>query len=307
MRLAVVTVNYCCAAEALREMAETARKIADAGGEWWIVDNKSPDDSLATLRPAIAKLPKVHLIEAPKNGGFGYGNNQVINRVLSGEIEADYIYCLNPDAIPEPGAIELMASYLDRNPKVGVVGSALLNEDGSHADSMFRFPSIWSEIESGVSFGPTSRLLKDHRVTLPVLQKAGPVGWVTGASFMARTTALKAVGGFDEDFFLYWEEVELCHRIARAGFEIHGLPNAKVRHVGGVATGVSSHGLRFPAFWHQSRNLYFRKTGASVAAMNVVTGLSLIARRLLQLVRGKPRTNPHMLRDHVRHSLRSGR
>ena len=305
MRLAVVTVNYCCAEEVLRGMGETAAQISRAGGEWWIVDNKSPDDSLELLPPAIANFNKVHLIEAPKNGGFGYGNNQVIDRVLSGEIDADYIYFLNPDAIPEPGAIELMASYLDRNPKVGVVGSALLNEDGSHADSMFRFPSVWSEIESGVSFGPVSRLLKAHRVTLPTLQKPGPVGWVTGASFMVRTTALRTVGGFDEEFFLYWEEVELCHRIAKACFEIHGLPDAKDRHVGGAATGVSSHDLRFPAFWHQSRGLYFRKTGASVAAMNVVTGLSLIARRLLQFVRRKPRTNPHMLRDHIRHSLGS--
>ena len=306
MRLAVVTVNYCCADEVLRGLAGTAAQITAAGGEWWIVDNKSPDDSIARLRPAIAGLAHVHLIEAPLNGGFGYGNNQVVNRVLSGEIDAEYLYFLNPDAIPEQGAIELMASYLDGHPRVGVVGSGLLNEDGSHADSMFRFPSVWSEIESAVSFGPVSRLLSNHRVTLPRMSEPGPVGWVSGSSFMVRTAALRKVGGFDEDFFLYWEEVELCHRIARAGFEIHGLPDARVCHIGGVATGVTTQDPRFPAFWHQSRNLYFRKTGAPVFALNLVTGLSLAARRMLQFVRRKPFTNPAMLRDHIRHSFGPG-
>ena len=303
MRLAVVTVNYCCAGEVLRGLESTAAQVAAAGGEWWIVDNKSLDNSVARLRPAIAKNSNVHLIEAPRNGGFGYGNNQVIRRVLEGEIDPDYLYFLNPDAAPEQDAIELMASYLDDHPKVGVVGSGLLNADGSHANSMFRFPSCWSEIESGVSFGPVSRLLKNHRVTLPALTQPGPVGWVSGASFMVRTAALREVGGFDEDFFLYWEEVELCHRIAAAGFGIHGIPAAKVRHIGGVATGVTTHDLRFPVFWHQSRNVYFRKTRGSAFAPNVLTGLSLAVRRLHQFVRHKPLTNPVMLRDHIRHSL----
>lgn len=306
MRLAVVTVNYCCAAAILSALKATAGQIAAVGGEWWIVDNKSPDGSAAELREAIANLPTVHLIEAPRNGGFGYGNNQVINKILGGEIDADNVYFLNPDAIPEPGSIEAMVGYLDAHAEIGVVGSGLINDDGCHTDSMFRFPSFWSEIESALSFGPVSRLLRGHRQSLAPLEAPGPVDWVAGTSFMVRADVLRAVGGFDEDFFLYWEEVELCHRMKAAGFTIHGLPHAKVRHIGGVSTGMHQPARRVPAYWHRSRNIYYRKTGggAQLAFLNSAVALCLSVRRALQLLRRKPRAHPHFLRDHVASALK---
>jgi N-acetylglucosaminyl-diphospho-decaprenol L-rhamnosyltransferase len=305
MRLAVVTVNYCCAAEILQCAQATASQIAACEGQWWIVDNHSPDDSAAILRQALAHIPNAHLIEAPKNGGFGYGNNQVIDRILSGEIEAQYVYFLNPDAVPEPGSIAAMINYLNEHPSVAAVGSGLIDDGGTHTDSMFRFPSFLSEIESALAFGPVSRLLGSNKQSLGVLATAGPVDWVAGTSFMIRADVLRAVGGFDEGFFLYWEEVELCHRVARAGFEIHGLPSAKVRHVGGVSTGMHRPDRRLPAYWHRSRNLYFQKTrtGKPLALLNAVTALCLVGRRCLQFMKGTPMTQPRMLRDHVRHAL----
>ena len=309
MRLAVVTVNFCCAAEILRSAQATAAQIAACGGQWWIVDNHSPDDSAAILRKALAHLTNTHLVEAPENGGFGYGNNRVINRIVSGEINAEYVYFLNPDAVPEAGSIAAMTKYLDEHPEVGAVGSGLVNEDGSHTDSMFRFPSFLSEIESALAFGPTSRLLSRCKQSLGPLATAGAVDWVAGTSFMVRADVFRAVGGFDEEFFLYWEEVELCHRIARAGFEVHGLPSAKVRHVGGVSTGMHRDDRRLPAYWHQSRNLYFQKTGTGrpLALLNAVVALCLAARRCLHFIKGAQITSPRMLSDHVRHALRPSR
>ena len=305
MRLAVVTVNYCCAKELLRGSRETAAQIAECGGEWWIVDNKSPDDSIAILEKGLSDLPNVHLIAAERNGGFGYGNNRVINRILSGEIEAEYLYFLNPDAIPEPGSINMMLSFLDEHRDVGVVGSGLINEDGSHTDSMYRFPSLLSEIESALALGPVSRLLRGSRQSLGLLPGPQPVDWVAGTSFMVRTDVIRRVGGFDEDFFLYWEEVELCHRITKAGFAIYGLPGAKVRHVGGVSTGMHRSSSRVPRYWHQSRNLYFRKTGTAAALpfLNLATTLCLILRRGHQFVRRTPIDNPGFLRDHIKYAL----
>jgi N-acetylglucosaminyl-diphospho-decaprenol L-rhamnosyltransferase len=306
MRLAVVTVNYCCATAIRSALKTTAAQIAACGGEWWIVDNRSPDGSAAELRRAIADMPKVHLVEAPRNGGFGYGNNQVINRILRGEIGADYVYFLNPDAVPEPGSIAAMVAYLDAHPDVGVVGSALVNEDSTHTDSMFRFPSFWSEVESALSIGPVSRLLKDRRQSLKPLDAPGPVDWVAGTSFMIKADVLRTVGGFDEDFFLYWEEVELCHRIKMAGFAIHGLPGAKVRHIGGISTGMHQPDRRIPAYWHRSRNIYYRKTGGGVrlASLNSVVALCLSVGRGLQFLRWKPRPHPHFLRDHIASALK---
>jgi GT2 family glycosyltransferase len=115
----------------------------------------------------------------------------------------------------------------------------------------------------------------------------------------------RAVGGFDEDFFLYWEEVELCHRIKKAGFAIHALPSAKVRHVGGASTGMHRREKRIPRYWHQSRNLYFRKTGTGgpLALLNIVTALSLAASRCLEILKGVSPRHPHFLRDHIRQML----
>ena len=309
MRLAVVTVNYCCAAEILRSLTATAAQIAASGGEWWIVDNKSPDGSSALLSDAVADLPNVHVLEAPKNGGFGYGNNQIITRLLSREIDAAYLYFLNPDAVPEPGAVEAMLAYLDEHEDVAVVGSALINEDGSHTDSMYRFPSFWSEIESALSFGPVSRLLRTRRQSLGRLERAASVDWVAGTSFMVRADVFRAVGGFDEEFFLYWEEVELCHRIRKAGFAIHGLPRARVRHLGGLTTGMHKRNGRIPAYWHESRNLYFRKTGTGgpLPFLNIATAAALAVGRCLEFLKEASPRNPHFLRDHIKYALKRKR
>jgi GT2 family glycosyltransferase len=224
---------------------------------------------------------------------------------LSGEIVANYIYFLNPDATPEPGSIAKMISYLEQNKEVGVVGSGLINEDGSHTDSMFRFPSFWSEIESALSFGPVSRLLRRRRQSLGQLAAAGPVDWVAGTSFMVRSDVFRAVGGFDEEFFLYWEEVELCYRITKAGFAIHGVPDAKVRHVGGVSTGMHRAERRLPAYWHKSRNLYFQKTrtGGPLFLLNIATAMSLALQRCLEILKRKPIKHPGYLTDHIRYAL----
>ena len=304
MRLAVVTVNYCCAEAIIERLEATAAEVAAANGQWWIVDNQSPDGSSNRISGAISNKADVHLIVAEANGGFGYGNNQIIKRVLSGEIQGDYLYFLNPDASPEPGAIQAMVDYLDEHKDVGIVGSGLLNEDGTHTNSMFRFPSFWSEIDGALSFGPISRLLRARRQSFGELECAGPVDWVAGTSFMARADVFRAVGGFDEDFFLYWEEVELCHRVKKAGFAVHGLPTAKVRHVGGVSTGMHRSERKIPGYWHRSRNLYFRKTrtGGPLPLLNFATAAALALGRGLELVKGAPMRHPRFLRDHIRHA-----
>lgn len=309
MRLAVVTVNFCCADEIIARLGTTAREIAASDGEWWIVDNRSPDDSVEAISAALKPYSNVHLLVAEKNGGFGYGNNQVIKRVVAGEIAADYLYFLNPDASPQEGSIRAMIAYLDEHPDVGVVGSGLTNEDGTHTDSMFRFPSFWSEIESSLAFGPMSRLLERYRQSLGPLERPGPVDWVAGTSFMVRAEVFRKVGGFDEDFFLYWEEVELCHRIKKAGFAVHALPSAIVVHVGGVSTGMHRPEKRIPGYWHQSRNLYFRKTrtGGPLPLLNAVTAFCLSMQRCLEFLKRQPRKHPRFLRDHIRYATKDGR
>lgn len=134
------------------------------------------------------------------------------------------------------------------------------------------------------------------------------VDWVTGASFVARLSALRQSDLFDERFFLYWEEIELCHRISAAGYEIWCIPDARVFHSGGVSTGMHVSERRIPPYWFASRNHFFRTTGrgGNVTLLNLSVAASLAVQRIHRKLRGQPLTPPYYLRDFVRHSFEKG-
>ncbi|MFZ3584188.1 glycosyltransferase [Loktanella sp. DJP18] len=134
-KLLVVTVNYACAEAILEGMDQTVAQLRafDGGARFWIVDNQSPDSSAIMLREAIAARgwgDVVDVIDAKCNSGFGAGNNLAVRRAMAEDSPPDYIYFLNPDAIPAPGSILAMTSFLDATPAAGVVGGLLEGEDG---------------------------------------------------------------------------------------------------------------------------------------------------------------------------------
>ena len=150
------------------------------------------------------------------------------------------VFLLNPDARLETNAVAQLSAFLDDHPKAAVVGSAILHE-GSFAPATcaFRFPGALSEFVEFREFGPLARLFKTRTVAFPADMPLQQVDWVSGASMMARLDALAAVEFFDPDFFLYFEEVDLMHRLKRRGWQVWHLPQAKVVHVAGAATGVT--------------------------------------------------------------------
>jgi GT2 family glycosyltransferase len=308
-RFIVVTVNYHCADEIVKGLDETVRQITELGdGEFWIVDNQSADDSVATLNQAIADRScqdRVKVLVADKNGGFGAGNNVAIRAGLARETPPEYFYFLNPDAIPQPGAIASMLGFLDTHPDVAVVGGLLCDEEDNTDTSLFRFPSFQSEVETALRIGIARKVLKNYILPLATPDRPASVDWVAGTSFVVRASALEKAGLFDETFFLYWEEIELCHRIRKAGLEIYGLPDVRVMHIGGVSTGMHQPAKRIPGYWHESRNYFFRRTGLvrSVGVLNAVVVCCLVLRRMHQFVRGRPLNPPHFLRDFIRHSF----
>lgn len=308
-KLIVVTVNYCCAEEILDRLDTTLDRISEFGtGEYWIVDNCSPDGSIEKLRQEIDNHPRrqmVRLIAAERNGGFGYGNNVAIRAALRDAEPPDYIYFLNPDATPAPGALKSLYDFLEAHPRAGIAGSSLRDEHGTIQTSMFRFPSFISEIEAAIEFGPVRKLLRRFLVPVATPENPAPFDWVTGASFMARSRIFEVAGVFDEAFFLYWEETELCYRVRAAGFEIWGVPDAIVVHVGGVTTGVNETAYRIPPYWFASRNHFFRATGIvrNVRLLNLVVVFCLAFRSLHLTLRRKPLKNPHFVRDFIRFSF----
>ena len=305
----VLTVNYCCADTILQHLDQTMQEVLAAGADYWIIDNASPDGSGARLQEVLAQKPyadRLRVILSDRNGGFGAGNNIGLRAALELAEPPEYVYLLNPDATPLPGALQHMLAFMRATPQAGVVGGLLVNQDGATEASFFRFPSFLSEIERAISFGPLHRLLKNHVLPLPTPQQPEAVGWISGASFLVRLQTIENAGFFDETFFLYWEEIEWCHRIRATGVRIYALPEAKVMHIGSVSTGVDPDTRALPAYWYASRNHLFRTTGlaGNVTLLNLCVAMGLLLRRLHQIMRGRALLPPRHLRDFLRYSFR---
>ncbi|MCA9711214.1 MAG: glycosyltransferase, partial [Myxococcales bacterium] len=172
--------------------------------------------------------------------------------------------------------------------------------------SAFRFPSVLSEIEGALRFGPVSRLLRKHSVWADSPTQTAEVDWVSGASVFFRREVFEGVGLFDENFFLYFEEVDLCRRAREAGWSVWYVHEAIVDHEEGAATGIKSTRKRVPQFWLDSRRYYFLKakgrSGLLLANAGWVASHSLW--RLRRAVQRLPDDDPpRRLEDFVRHSL----
>ena len=149
------------------------------------------------------------------------------------------------------------------------------------------------------------RLLKRHVIAIETPEAPTRVGWVSGTSFVVRRTVLETAGLFDETFFLYWEEVELCYRIHKSGFCIYGVPEAIVQHSGGISTGMHDPSRRTPAYWFESRNHFFHVTGLArnLTLLNLAVTCGLVVQRTHQLIRRRSLNPPHFLHDFVKFSL----
>jgi N-acetylglucosaminyl-diphospho-decaprenol L-rhamnosyltransferase len=313
VRLWVVIVNYRTASLTLDCLA-SLQSEHQRGIQMRVVvvDNASGDDSLVVLHDGLAKLQHPNWIEVkamPKNGGFAYGNNVVLQQALEAPHPPDYILLLNPDAALREGAIAPLIQFLDEHPKVGLVGSRLEDPDGTPQTSAFRFPSIWNELDRGLRVGVISRLIHHRALDLPIVMEPCLSDWVAGASLMIRREVLTSAGLFDEDYFLYFEEVDFCHRAQQAGWECWYVPESRVVHLVGQSTGVTDtrrSPQRMPQYWFESRRRYFLKFhGVVYTAMTDLlwaTGFALW--RLRRWIFRKPDPDPpYFLWDFLRNSI----
>jgi N-acetylglucosaminyl-diphospho-decaprenol L-rhamnosyltransferase len=204
--------------------------VADSPGEVVVVDNASRDGSAKMVRSAY---PDVTLLANPVNGGYGSAANQAIAACAS-----PHVLLLNADTRLRPGALEALRVHLDKHPAAAVVGPRLVDADGVPQTSCFAFPGPLHTFFQTTFFGSLIRRLPGlcdlyRPPYCPDLPCRVP--WLLGAALAVRRAAFNAVGGFDESFFLYSEEVDLCYRFAAAGWEVHFTPYAEVVHVGGAS------------------------------------------------------------------------
>ncbi len=180
--------------------------INDNRKEIFVVDNASTDGSVEHIRE---HYPEVHLIVNEENRGFAAANNRALQ--LS---QGRYVFLLNPDAEFLPSTFGSMISFMDANPHIGLAGVKMINSDGSPQESfVHEYP--------GHKFA-------SHELT----GLKGSIAWVLGASMIIRSDIMKKLGGFDESFFVYGEDQDLCLRIRKEGYEIGYIDTAIVVHLG---------------------------------------------------------------------------
>ena len=227
-----------------------------------VVDNASTDDSVSMLAEAF---PWVQVIANRQNLGFTKANNQGL-----AASRGRYVLFLNPDTEAAPQAVSQMLAYAEAHPDVGVLGPQLRYGDGSVQSSRRRFPTLATFfLESTVLQRPwpRNRVLDRYFVLDKPDDAISQVDWVVGACMLVRRAVLDAIGGFDEGFFMYSEELDLCHRAVDAGWQVVYFPQAVVTHYEGKSSEqvVAARHIRF----HTSRVRYVRKYHGAAAATAV--------------------------------------
>nr|NUR37771.1 glycosyltransferase family 2 protein [Sphingomonas sp.] len=306
--VAVVIVNYrtpeltkrCLAALAgERETLPKLRAVVVDGGSG---DRSAQNLSRTVTRPEYRDW--VSFLPLTVNGGFGWANNQAILTLAREGHAFEYIYLLNPDAEPKKGAVASLVEELERHPSCAAAGSRLLDEHGGLVPSAFRFPSPGREFVSAAQSETVGRMLRVAS-TVVKTEDSADVDWVTGASVMLRTAALHETGLFDDGFFLYFEEVELMHRLHAHGWTVRHVPASVVTHLEGAATGAGSAGVRpMPSYWYRSRHRYFALTRgpAGVFAANLARIAGQGVAVLKTVVKSSQRKNRIRLAEIIRAS-----
>ena len=195
-----------------------------------VVDNASVDGSGEALRQDD---PGAVLLAMTANLGYGTAANRGVTVA-----DAGYVLILNPDAVIEPGTIKVLAEALDRNPGLAVVGPRMEEVDGSLYPSARCFPNLVDA--AGHAFLglalPSNRYTRRYRMLDRDHSVPGEADWVSGACLLVRRSAFQAVGGFDESYFMYAEDVDLCWRLRREGWRIGYEPGARVTHSLGASS-----------------------------------------------------------------------
>ena len=307
----VVIVNYRTpelSIACLRSLK--AEVLAHPDASVTVVDNDSRDNSAHLISVAIESegwTSWVSLIESPLNGGFSDGNNVAIRSALACENTPDCFWLLNPDTLVRPGALSALTSFLGSRPQVGICGGGIENQRGLPWPFVFRFPSILSELEQALSFGPASALLSKWAILKPISDFPEKVDWVCGASMMVRREVIDKVGLMDDGYFLYFEETDYCLAANRAGWECWYVPQSRIMHIAGQSTGIveSDQPKRLPSYWFDSRRRYFVKNHGRLYAViaDIVWMTAFALGRLRHRLQRMPdRDPPRFLADFFCHS-----
>jgi GT2 family glycosyltransferase len=267
--LSIIVISYNTR-ELLPKCFEYLRTAANGLTiEIFLVDNGSNDGSVELVR---SEYPEIRLISSKVNLGFAAANNRALK-----EAKGRYFVLLNSDAFLRPDSLILAISHMERNPRVGLGGARLVGPEEEWQPSARRFPSLLNDFLtlSGLStrfshsrfFGRVDRTWADPSAP-------ARVDWVPGAFSIINPNTLAISGLFDENYFLYYEEVDLCRRIKQAGFDVMYWPDIVVVHLGGESSKkvpadlFSRSGSQLTLWRIRSQLLYYRKHHAHLVLLS---------------------------------------
>jgi GT2 family glycosyltransferase len=245
-----------------------------------VADNASQDDSREMVR---TDFPRAKLVEHITNLGFCAGNNRAIP-----QNPGRYVLFLNADTRVTPCALDSLIEFADSNPTAGIIGPKLLNQDGSLQYSCRRFPNLGAGFFRNTPLGrlfPKNRFTQDYLMTDWDHATVRDVDWVSGAALMIRRETLEQIGGFDEGFYMYCEDVDLCYRANQAGWRVAYFPDSVIYHIIGRSSDQVP--ARATYYFHTSMYRFYKKHYARATPLLVrpliVPGL--IARAIGQITR----------------------
>lgn len=260
MDISIVIISYNTR-DLLRECLQVAeREAAPLHYEILVVDNASRDGSADMVE---REFPRVRLFKSEENLGFAAANNIAFRAALG-----KYVVLLNSDAFPKPGALLTCWRHMEADNQIGIGGGRLLGRDNAWQPSARMFPTVLRDllILSGLADRfPKSRFFGQPDRTWSDLDKAAEVDWVPGAFFFVRRDLLQSLKYFDEGFYFYYEEVDLCRRCRNAGYSVWYFPDVVILHLGGESASALTHlefsktGRQLTLWRMRSALLYYRK------------------------------------------------
>lgn len=223
--MAKIKVSGCIVTYNEQDMIEACvrsllEQTKDVDFQLYISDNCSQDETLAIIRETF---PQVTILENKKNGGFGYGHNQILN-----QIDSDYHVVINPDICIQEDAISKLVAYLEEHPTVGMVTPKILNMDGSEQFLPKRHPSIRYVILSKLK--PFRKHRQFYTREVDNLTTSTSVEFCTGCFFVIRTELFRKLGGFDSRYYMYFEDADLSRTVLSEGYDIVFYPETAVYH-----------------------------------------------------------------------------
>ncbi len=241
--VSAAVVNY----NAKRYLLDCLRSLRAEGiTDIVVADNASVDGSEAAVRAAD---PDVTYVQTGANLGMGTGTNRAVAHT---DASTPFLLCLNPDARLERGALEAMLAAFDDRPELGIVGPRIEDPDGTLYPSVRTFPKLVDAVGHaylGMVWG-ANPFTRRYRMLDWNHDTAGDVDWVSGSCFVIRRACWDAISGFDEGYFMYAEDVDLCWRARQAGWDVAYEPSAVGVHVQGVST--DRHPYRMIAEHHRA-------------------------------------------------------